>query len=260
MAGEIQVIKSDKNKQIVPTSGVDISAIAMFGKDRISEIFNKERIKFERRSKKPTPKIYLDTKESYTFIKRHYMRNELSRQFPFWSLEILDKQVIGIPKEEWMLVTVRLHLIDENGIKTFCDMMDGHRIQHVTEPAPTQTNPKAKRKLDGFVNLGSDCKAAVVDAFKKAVNFKTGIGDDIYKYIDEEMTTEYSNIFRKVATLAKEDDYPQALQAFEDDMIDMSNIKDSMAQTMSKLSEESCSKIEPDELDLINFICGIEGE
>lgn len=148
-------------------------------------------------SKERTPQLdgngrkIIDKKGDQDYIIEPYMRNQLDKYFPGWSLDpAAPLQFLG---SEWVVGQVVLSIIDEHllafginpPVRRFYGV-DSVRVQYKRDMPHTPEN---------IVDVGDNCQSAVTGAFKRAINRLTHIGDDVYgKRIEEEGAGSYEEV------------------------------------------------------------------
>lgn len=172
-------------------------------------------IKHKKVSFMKTPKPYIKQKAGMDYVEYSYMREVADKEFPGWSWEIVDTEMLGSAA---YVVHGRLKWYDE-GIWRTGDMVAAHRIQ-------------TKRGTGEFVDIGNDVKAANTDAIKKAFNMYMNIADDVYKNQIEEtkLSEEQKKTILDVAKKISTEKYEQILSFIEDGDIYGGNYNSSLAK------------------------------
>jgi len=115
-------------------------------------------------SEATTPNAYVESKQGFDYVDEAYMRHLLNKNFPIWSWEIKNYELLG---DAVIVVSGRL-TIEESGVVRYFDALASHRI--------------AKSRQSGdYVDIGNDMKSANSDCFKVAVNRLCNIADDVYR-------------------------------------------------------------------------------
>ena len=144
------------------------------------------------------------------------MRHILNKNFPIWSWEIKNYELLG---DKWIIVQGRL-TIEESGIVRYFDAVASHRIA---------TN----RQTGDYVDIGNDMKSANSDCFKVAVNRLCNIADDVYRKQIQDLTLTSQDISilddkcKKLSELNKDDISNKVQQSIDDGKINKSNFKSS---------------------------------
>lgn len=120
-------------------------------------------------------------KGTQKYIIEPYMRTKLTELFPGWSLEMAAP--LQFHGAEWVTAQVYLVIIDEY-LLAF-NITPPVRKFYAVDSVRIQYNKGTPHVPENIVDIGDNCMSAVTDAFKRAINRLTGIGDDIYmKRID----------------------------------------------------------------------------
>ena len=176
-------------------------------------------IKHKKVSFMKTPKPYIKQKAGMDYVEYSYMREVADKEFPGWSWEIIDTEMLGSAA---YVVHGRLKWYDE-GIWRTGDMVAAHRIQ-------------TKRGTGEFVDIGNDVKAANTDAIKKAFNMYMNIADDVYRnqIEDMELSDEEKNDILVLASEISEDRMNGIHMLIKDGKLNKANYRGSI----SKLQRE----------------------
>ena len=176
-------------------------------------------IKHKKVSFMKTPKPYIKQKQGMDYVEYSYMREVADKEFPGWSWEIIDTEMLGSAA---YVVHGRLKWYDE-GIWRTGDMVAAHRIQ-------------TKRGTGEFVDIGNDVKAANTDAIKKAFNMYMNIADDVYRnqIEDMELSDEEKNDILVLASEISEDRMNGIHMLIKDGKLNKANYRGSI----SKLQRE----------------------
>lgn len=137
------------------------SAIATAQLDSYSKNINGIRKQHESISHRTTNPLYVQTRPgkkgmNFDFVDEGYMRQVLNDEFPEWSWEIIQYELVG---DDSVAVHGRLLIVDNNISRSF-DAVAAHG-----------------RSGD----LGNDMKSANTEAFKLACNRLCNISDDVYR-------------------------------------------------------------------------------
>lgn len=161
--------------------------------------FKKDWYKFYKKiSKTDTPKydgtgneIVRKRPDELDYIIEAYMKDRLNHYFPGWSWRRTGNvQIIG---SYWVVTDGELCIIDERLIAM--GINPPYRYFAASGAARIQFKKNMPQTPENLVDLDKNVKAANTNAFKKAINQLTGIGDDVYgKRIEEEGGGSIENI------------------------------------------------------------------
>jgi hypothetical protein len=162
-------------QEIVPYSEDFIARVRKF-KKQIHEFYKEV-------GEQPTPEfdgegrpIIRKREDGMNYIIESYMRKKLDEIFPGWSWEMAAPlQFLGA---EWVVAQGHLTIIDEH-LLAFNIVPPVRRFYGV-DAVRIQYRKDAPHTPENIVDIGDNCKAAVMNAFKFAVNRLTFIGDDVY--------------------------------------------------------------------------------
>lgn len=208
--------RNNKGNTMSNNTPIVVDETALSATDNIRKAIT---IKHKKVSFMKTPKPYIKQKAGMDYVEYSYMREIADKEFPGWSWEIVDTEMLGSAA---YVVHGRLKWYDE-GIWRTGDMVAAHRIQ-------------TKRGTGEFVDIGNDVKAANTDAIKKAFNMYMNIADDVYRnqIEDMELSDEEKNDILVLASEISEDRMNGIHMLIKDGKLNKANYKGSM----SKLQRE----------------------
>ena len=208
--------RNNKGNTMSNNTSIVVDETALSTTDNIRKAIT---IKHKKVSFMKTPKPYIKQKQGMDYVEYSYMREVADKEFPGWSWEIIDTEMLGSAA---YVVHGRLKWYDE-GIWRTGDMVAAHRIQ-------------TKRGTGEFVDIGNDVKAANTDAIKKAFNMYMNIADDVYRnqIEDMELSDEEKNDILVLASEISEDRMNGIHMLIKDGKLNKANYRGSI----SKLQRE----------------------
>jgi hypothetical protein len=208
--------RNNKGNTMSNNTPIVVDETALSATDNIRKAIT---IKHKKVSFMKTPKPYIKQKAGMDYVEYSYMREVADKEFPGWSWEIVDTEMLGSAA---YVVHGRLKWYDE-GIWRTGDMVAAHRIQ-------------TKRGTGEFVDIGNDVKAANTDAIKKAFNMYMNIADDVYRnqIEDMELSDEEKNDILVLASEISEDRMNGIHMLIKDGKLNKANYRGSI----SKLQRE----------------------
>jgi hypothetical protein len=208
--------RNNKGNTMSNNTPIVVDETALSATDNIRKAIT---IKHKKVSFMKTPKPYIKQKAGMDYVEYSYMREVADKEFPGWSWEIIDTEMLGSAA---YVVHGRLKWYDE-GIWRTGDMVAAHRIQ-------------TKRGTGEFVDIGNDVKAANTDAIKKAFNMYMNIADDVYRnqIEDMELSDEEKNDILVLASEISEDRMNGIHMLIKDGKLNKANYRGSI----SKLQRE----------------------
>ena len=119
-----------------------------------------------------TPPNKIKKRERFDYLEESYMRSRLNEHYPIWSWEPPQSDPVHFLGSEWVIVTGVLVVEEPNGQVTKFMSPGAARIQFKSDQPHTPEN---------LVDLDKNIASANTFAFKRAINRKCHIGDDVYR-------------------------------------------------------------------------------
>tara|TARA_Y100000593_G_C4303526_1_gene334574 strand:+ start:825 stop:1442 length:618 start_codon:yes stop_codon:yes gene_type:complete len=182
-------------------------------------------------SESKTPSAYVEQKQGFDYVDEAYMRHMLNKNFPIWSWEIKNYELLG---DKWIIVQGRL-TIEESGIVRYFDAVASHRIA---------TN----RQTGDYVDIGNDMKSANSDCFKVAVNRLCNIADDVYRKQVKDLTLDSKDISilddkcKQLSELGQDAVANKVQESIDDGKINKSNFNSSCMKLDSIIEKHKKEK------------------
>ena len=139
-------------------------------------------------SEMTTPPNKIKKRESFDYLEEGYMRSRLNEHYPIWSWEPPGSDPIHFLGSEWIIVTGVLVVEEPNGQVTKFMSPGAARIQFKSKQPHTPEN---------LIDLDKNIASANTFAFKRAINRKCHIGDDVYRKQEVDLSMEEAATIKK---------------------------------------------------------------
>tara|TARA_R100001530_G_C4312533_1_gene153442 strand:- start:648 stop:1274 length:627 start_codon:yes stop_codon:yes gene_type:complete len=144
-----------------------------------------------------TPPNKIKKRESFEYLEEGYMRSRLNEHYPIWSWEPPASDPIHFLGSEWIIVTGILVVEEPNGQVTKFMSPGAARIQFKSKQPHTPEN---------LIDLDKNVASANTFAFKRAINRKCHIGDDVYRKQEVDLSMEEAAIIKEKMVAAEFDE------------------------------------------------------
>jgi len=144
-----------------------------------------------------TPPNKIKKRESFEYLEEGYMRSRLNEHYPIWSWEPPTSDPIHFLGSEWIIVTGILVVEEPNGQVTKFMSPGAARIQFKSKQPHTPEN---------LIDLDKNVASANTFAFKRAINRKCHIGDDVYRKQEVDLSMEEAAIIKEKMVAAEFDE------------------------------------------------------
>jgi hypothetical protein len=144
-----------------------------------------------------TPPNKIKKRESFEYLEEGYMRSRLNEHYPIWSWEPPASDPIHFLGSEWIIVTGILVVEEPNGQVTKFMSPGAARIQFKSKQPHTPEN---------LIDLDKNVASANTFAFKRAINRKCHIGDDVYRKQEVDLSMEEAAVIKEKMVAAEFDE------------------------------------------------------
>jgi hypothetical protein len=148
-------------------------------------------------SETTTPPNKIKKRESFEYLEEGYMRSRLNEHYPIWSWEPPASNPIHFLGSEWIIVTGVLVVEEPNGQVTKFMSPGAARIQFKSKQPHTPEN---------LIDLDKNVASANTFAFKRAINRKCHIGDDVYRKQEVDLSMEEAAVIKEKMVAAEFDE------------------------------------------------------